>query len=189
MDPTLRKFTPKCGESVLVVIDVQEKLSNAMNPAEMKCVTESIVRSIEGAHTLRVPVLVTEQYPKGLGPTLPPIQQALGEAPVLEKVVFSCCGAPNFLERLKQTKANTAVLVGMETHVCVLQTALDLLQKGYHVQILADAVISRSPENKRIGLDLMREAGAVVSSVETVLFQWTEKAGTEEFKMISRLVR
>jgi nicotinamidase-related amidase len=189
MNQTLKKFMPKRGESALVVVDVQEKLSNAMNPEEMRRVTGNIVRSIQGAHTLRVPVLVTEQYPKGLGPTIPSVQQALGDAPVLEKVFFSCCGAPNFLEKLKTTKANTVVLVGMESHVCVLQTALDLLEKGYHIQILADAVISRNLENKRVSLDLMREAGAVISSTETVLFQWTERAGTEEFKVISKLVR
>ncbi len=187
-DP-LGRFFPRRGESVLVVVDIQEKLSNAMNPEEMGRVTDNVVRSIQGAHALHVSVMVTEQYPKGLGPTIPQIREILGEELALEKVVFSCCGAPDFLEQLQRTKATAVVLVGMETHVCVLQTALDLLKRGYDVQILADAVISRNPENKKIGVDLMREAGAVISSTETVLFQWTEKAGTEEFKMISKWVR
>lgn len=185
----LEKFKPKREESALIVIDIQEKLARVMDAEAMAAVAQNVVRMVRGARTLGIPVIATEQYPKGMGETLPSIQEALGGRPSIDKLDFSCCGAKDFLDRLKETGANTVILVGMETHICVLQTALDLLESGYHVHVLADGVISRNPENKKVGLALMEKGGAVISSAETVLFQWLEKAGSEEFKTISRWVR
>ncbi len=171
----------------LVVVDIQERLLPAI--FEKERVVQNAVRLIKGAGVLGVPVLVTEQYRKGLGPTAPEVAAAVsGFAPV-EKVTFSSCGAPGFVERLKQSGLADIVLCGIEAHVCVCQTCLDLLDRGFTPFVAADAVSSRTPENHRLGLERMREAGAIIVSTEMVLFELLERAGTEEFKQILDLVR
>lgn len=152
-------------------------------------VLDNCRRLIEGATILDVPIAVTEQYPKGLGPTEEELRGALLSYEPFEKLTFSCCGEPSFTSALDALGRRTIILAGMETHVCVLQTALDLLRGGYGVHLVRDAVCSREKENWITGVDLMRDAGAVITSTETVLFQLLGKAGSEEFKAISKLVK
>ena len=169
------------------MVDVQERLAAVMDRKEQ--VLDNCRRLIEGAKILDVPIAVTEQYPKGLGPTEEELRGALLSYEPFEKLTFSCCGEPSFTSALESLGRRTIILAGMETHVCVLQTALDLLRGGYGVHLVRDAVCSREKENWITGVDLMRDAGAVITSTETVLFQLLGKAGTEEFKAISKLVK
>jgi len=144
---------------------------------------------VQGAAILHLPVFATEQYRKGLGPTVPELAAAIPEFAPLEKVAFSACGAADFIPALKSKQVSQAVLCGIEAHVCVCQTCLDLLDKGFRVFVVADAVSSRTPENYRVGVDRMRAAGAVIVSTEMVLFELLERAGTDEFKQILKLVK
>jgi nicotinamidase-related amidase len=141
------------------------------------------------AHRLGVPVLVTEQYPKGLGRTLPEVRSLLGEAPAFEKTAFSCAEADGFMERLRALGTDHVILTGIEAHVCVLLTALDLLTRGLRVSIVADAVCSRRPANLEIGLGQARQAGAVVTATETVVFQLLGSADSDAFRELSKLLR
>jgi nicotinamidase-related amidase len=174
--------------TALVVVDLQERLLPAM--FERERVLENSVRLIQGAAALDLPVIATEQYRKGLGGTVPEIAEVLpGGVVRLEKVAFSACGAAGFTPALEAMKVSEVLLCGIETHVCVCQTALDLLEAGCNVFTVADAVSSRSPETHRLGLERMRDAGATIVSTEMALFELLEKAGTEEFKKILPLIK
>ncbi len=174
-------------DTVLVVVDVQERLLPAMDHSEE--VLNRCVRLVQAAKLLQIPVLVTEQYPKGLGPTVPALKDALGGIAPVEKLSFSCTGADAFLDKLEELDHDQVLLCGIETHVCVLQTALDLLDQGIQVHVAEDAVSSRAPENRANALERMRREGVVISNTESALFEWLRVAGSEEFKAISRLVR
>jgi nicotinamidase-related amidase len=171
----------------LVVVDVQERLLPAI--FEQQRVVQNTVRLIQGAAILQVPIFATEQYRKGLGLTAPEVAAAIPGFAPMEKLAFSACGAAGFIAALKQKKVSEAVLCGIEAHVCVTQTCLDLLEKGFRVFVAADAVSSRTPENYRLGVERMRAAGAVIVSTEMVLFELLERAGTDEFKQILNLVK
>jgi len=177
--------------AVLCVVDIQERLAAAM--AEREPVIEAARRLILSARRLSVPVVVTEQYPRGIGPTEPAVVEALGDDyRPLEKLHFSCFQEPAFAERLVQFAQNgrkQVILCGMETHVCLLQTCLDLLHCGHQVHVAADAVCSRSADNKRLALKQMRRAGAVVTGVEAAVYQMLVLAGTPEFKDLLPLFR
>jgi nicotinamidase-related amidase len=176
--------------SALVVVDVQERLFHAMDADHREEVMRNIKVLAAAARRLRVPVLVTEQYPKGLGHTLPELKEALGpDIEPVEKVSFSCCGVEEFLTRLRGTRATHVVLAGIEAHVCVLLSALDLVAQGYAVHVPADAVTARTQANWRLAMDQLRQAGAVVTPAETVLFQWLRQADTDEFRELSQLIR
>jgi nicotinamidase-related amidase len=171
----------------LVVVDVQERLLPAI--FEQQRVLQNTVRLIQGAAVLQVPIFATEQYRKGLGATVPEVAGAIPGFAPMEKLAFSACGATGFVSGLKEKVVSDAVLCGIEAHVCVSQTCLDLLDDGFRVFVVADAVSSRTPENYRFGLDRMRAAGAVIVSTEMVLFELLEQAGTAEFKQILNLVK
>lgn len=171
----------------LVVVDLQERLLPAM--FERGRVLQNSIRLAAGAVALRVPVFVTEQYPKGIGPTVPELAAVIPGFVAREKTTFSAGGAPGFVEALKTAGVTDAVLCGIESHVCVTQTGLDLLAAGVQPFVAADAVSSRTPENWRCGLDRLRDAGAVIVSTEMVLFEWLGAAGTDEFKQILGLVK
>ena len=171
----------------LIVVDVQERLLPAI--FEQARVVENTVRLIRGAAVLQVPTFATEQYRKGLGATVPEVAAAIPGFAPMEKLAFSACGAAGFITALKKKKVSEAILCGIEAHVCVSQTCLDLLEKGLRVFVVADAVSSRTPENYRFGLDRMRAAGAVIVSTEMVLFELLEQAGTAEFKQVLALVK
>jgi isochorismate hydrolase len=174
-------------EAGLVVVDIQDRLLPAI--FEKERVLQNTLRLVQGVGILQVPILATEQYRKGLGATVPEIATAIPAFTPLEKLAFSACGAAPFLPALKQKKVSQAILCGIEAHVCVSQTCLDLLDEGFRVFVVADAISSRTPENYQIGLNRVRAAGAVIVSTEMVLFELLEQAGTPEFKQILALVK
>jgi nicotinamidase-related amidase len=169
--------------TALIVVDVQEGFRKAIPNFER--VAKATATLIEGAETLGVPIMITEQYPKGLGETAPEVAEHLpdGTEP-LEKLVFSAAEAEGF----DLGDRDQALVCGVETHVCVNQTVLDLLGSGLDVEVAEDAVGSRTEENKRVGLNKMERAGAVLTSVETALFELLGRAGTDEFKRIQKLI-
>lgn len=173
--------------SVLVVVDVQDKLLHAIH--DWQTVLANTVKMVKYAQTLGIPVIVSEQYPKGLGQTNSLLTDLPAAELFFEKTVFSCFGAPGFAEKLKSVNAKHLVMTGIETHICVTQTTLDALVQGYSVHIVADAVGSRDPFNKEIGLAKMRQAGAVISSSEIALYEWLERSDTKEFKAVLPLVK
>jgi nicotinamidase-related amidase len=174
-------------QTCLLVVDVQVKLLSAINKHQK--VVENTRRLVAGASLLRVPVLATEQYPKGLGATAPKIAAAIKDFAPMEKLAFSACRAPGFSVALKAKNVPSVIMCGIEAHVCVLQTCLDLLDDGYNVFVVADAVSSRTAENRQLGLERMRAAGATIVSTEMVLFELLEKAGSPEFKQIISLIK
>jgi nicotinamidase-related amidase len=181
---SLRIRRPAAG---VVVVDIQEKLLPAMFESER--VVQNSVRLARAAAIFGLPVIVTEQYRKGLGPTAPEVASAVAKFAPLEKLAFSACGAHGFAAALAAQRVEDVILCGIEAHVCVCQTALDLRQQGLRVFVAADAISSRTPENLRFGLDRMREAGAAVVSTEMVIFELLGAAGTEEFKQVLGLVK
>ncbi|MCG3174959.1 MAG: hypothetical protein GMKNLPBB_03262 [Myxococcota bacterium] len=178
------------NDTALLVIDFQERLANAM-PSSVREQAEKNTRMlIEGFSHLGMPILVTEQYPKGLGPTVEGVAKALPAGiKASEKVVFNCCEVGEVSQKLAEARVRHVVLCGMETHICVFQTARGLLKRDMIPYVAADAVVSRLPHNREVGIDLMRRLGAVITSTETVLFDLVGRAGTAEFKFISNLVK
>lgn len=179
----------KKDDTSFVVVDVQERLMGAMPEDITETNLKNMKILLEAARILDIPVTVTEQYPKGLGPTVAEIKESVDGFSPVEKVVFSCARSPEFASAIEEINRSSVLLCGVETHVCVLQTAIDLVNKGYTVYVPADAVVSRRKLDWKKGIDLMEEAGAVVGTTEAFLFQLLECAGTDEFKRISRLVR
>lgn len=177
-------------DCVIVVVDVQERLVPVIDSAEQ--VIENIERLIRGAHILGVPVVVTEQYVKGLGPTVEPLRLALAETSgyePIEKMCFSSSGCLDFSVKLEALKRRQVILCGVETHVCVHQTAMDLLDNDFKVYVAADAVSSRAPRNREIALQRLQSEGGRLTSTEMALFELTGESGTDEFRSISKLVR
>lgn len=172
--------------SALLVIDVQERLCAAMRPDALARMVNRTLAAIEGAKALGLPIVVTEQYPKGLGPTIKEVREKIeGFAPV-EKIEFSAL-VPLVREKLA---ARPQVLVtGMESHVCVFQTVRDLSDAGLTPYLATDAVISRSAQDEAVGLQLCRDAGAVMTTVETALFDALGRAGGPQFKAVSAAVK
>jgi nicotinamidase-related amidase len=175
------------AQAGLLVVDIQERLFPAIFDGE-RLVRNSLLL-IKGAAILGLPILVTEQYRKGLGLTVPEIAAAIAGFAPTEKLTFSACGAPGLTAALKEKAITDVILCGMETQVCIWQTCLDLLESGSRVFVVADAVSSRTADNYRIGLERMRDAGAQIVSTEMVLFELLERSGTDEFKKILALVR
>jgi nicotinamidase-related amidase len=176
-------------KAVLVVIDVQEKLCVAMDEEVLKQRVKNIGILLESAAEMNVPVLVTEQYVKGLGGTLPELKEKAATAPRYEKMAFSSCGSAEFVNSLKSTGRTEVIITGMETHVCVLQTVLELREAGLNVHVVKDAVMSRSKRNWQTAIETMTLAGAIPTCTEAVMFQLLKVAGTDEFKKLSKLVR
>jgi nicotinamidase-related amidase len=177
--------------SILLLVDVQERLASAMPQAAMDRLVASTQVLLESARWLGVPVVATEQYPRGLGPTVAPLAEklrALGVVP-LEKLTFDACSEPRVLQAIEERSPRAVVLAGMETHICVFQTARELCRRGMEVHVVADAVASRREENRVLGLSACERAGAVAMPMETVVFDWLGRAGTDAFRALSRLVR
>lgn len=175
------------NQSQLVAVDMQTKLSCVMS-SDIDGVIKNCAILLQSAALLEIPTIFTEQYPKGLGLTVPELSPYLAGKKAVEKIAFSCCAEPAFNRQLLGDHTQV-ILVGMEAHICVLQTALDLLAQGKTVFVLEDAVISRNPENKRNALNRMREAGVVISNTESLVFEWLGVAEGDAFKKISQLVR
>lgn len=176
-------------EAVLVVVDVQEVLMKKMTQGVAENVTRNIRTLLTFAKKMAIPVLITEQYPKGLGPTVSEIKMELGPSLPIQKVSFSCCGVETFNEKLSQTGRKQVILTGIETHVCVLQTADDLIQAAHEVHVVADAICSRRKLDWEIGLRWMEKKGAMISTTEITAFQLLKEAGTEEFRELSKLLK
>lgn len=182
---------PTPSSSVLVVVDVQERLAPAMAPEAMAEVTRALGILLEAARALSVPVLATEQYPRGLGPTVGPVRErleGLGVRPI-EKSSFSAMGEPAFVEALGALGRRHVVVAGIEAHVCVALTVRDLAAAGREVLVPFDAVASRRDDHRRAGLGLCERAGALVTTSETLVFDWLGRAGSDEFRALSKLVR
>jgi nicotinamidase-related amidase len=174
----------------LVIIDIQERLAAAMPSAQNEAVGANAGRLIALANELQAPILVTEQYPQGLGRTLTVLAEALPSQTVpLEKVAFSCMAADGFAEAVKNINRRDIILIGMETHVCVLQSVLDLIERGYHVFVPEDGVASRSEANRLRGLALMEQAGAIITSTETLMFQALGGADHPSFRTLQKLLK
>jgi len=170
--------------ATLVIVDVQEAFRKAIPTFEAIAANTAILA--QAARTLHVPIVVTEQYPRGLGETVPEVAEHLDDVTPVEKLEFSAARAEGF----ELDPARDQVLVcGIEAHVCVSQTVHDLLAAGRQVHVAADAVASRSAENRALGLERMERAGAIPSSVETALFELLGRAGSDEFKAVQQLVR
>jgi nicotinamidase-related amidase len=173
--------------TVLVLIDFQERLFPAMNAKEK--LLQNVVKLIKGAKVLEIPVIVTEQYPKGLGPTIPEIKELLPDMKPIEKVCFSCCDNEAFIKSLEALKRKQVLIAGIEAHICAYQTAMSLARKGYEVQFVTDCVSSREPENKAVALTRMNSSGISLASVEMALFELLKAAGGDKFKQISNIVK
>ena len=169
----------------LLVVDVQERLCRAMEPRSLERMVRRTSAAIRGAQALQLPIVYTEQYSKGLGSTIAPLKELLGSASRVEKLTFTCA-LPEVVAALKR---HQILIAGMETHVCVYQSARDLAEQQFQPFLLSDAVLSRNEEDRQAGLALCREVGAVVTTVESALFDLLGKAGTPEFKVISAAVK
>jgi nicotinamidase-related amidase len=169
----------------LLVVDLQEKLLDRM--AERHQVVASTVLLIRGARLLGVPVWATEQYPKGLGPSVPEVADLIPDRPA--KTTFHCCAVPGLVDSFHERAVRHVTLAGVEAHVCVAQTALELLALGFQVQVPVDAVASRHLLDRDIALRRIERAGAVVTTSEAVLFEWAGSADRPEFKELSALVK
>ncbi|KGR91390.1 isochorismatase [Ureibacillus massiliensis 4400831 = CIP 108448 = CCUG 49529] len=174
-------------DTVLVLIDIQGKLARIVDKSEF--VIQNIANVVQGAKVLGLPILWLEQYPKGLGPTVEEIAQHLDGQQPIEKITFSAYDTPEFVEQLEATGRKKVLLAGIETHICVYQTAAQLLFKGYEVEVLADCVSSRTSLSSEIGLQKMVQIGAKVSTVEMALFEMQQIAKGDEFKSISKIIK
>jgi nicotinamidase-related amidase len=175
------------SNTLLLIVDIQEKLARAMHARED--LIRRAQQLVQGAVVLDVPILCTEQNPKGLGPTVPEVQTALPGVRPIAKFSFGCAGCSEFMAALQAAGRRNVLIAGIETHVCVYQTTRELLEKGYGVEVVADACSSRSLHNHQIGLDKMRSAGASITCMETALFELLRVAEGPTFKQILQIVK
>ncbi len=174
--------------TALVVVDVQERLFPFIHEHER--VEQETARLVRGVRTLGLPIIVTEQYTKGLGPTIASVRDALeDDYRPLEKMTFSCCGDKPFMKALEETERQQILLCGIEAHVCVYQTAIDMLDQGFRVYLVTDAVGSRVAANRELALVRVEQGGGYLTSVEMALFELLQLSGTDEFKAISKLIK
>lgn len=173
-------------DAVLVIIDIQERLVPVMNKKEGIIKNTNILVSM--ANTMDIPIVVTQQYTKGLGETVAEINGNLRDVKRIEKIDFTAC-INETMDYLKEIDRKSIIVAGIEAHVCVLQTVRDLLAQGYNVFLVSDGVGSRTEENYKNALEMMRDMGAVISNTESILFDLLKKAGTPEFKELSRLIK
>lgn len=174
-------------ETLLVLIDIQGKLAQIVDESDF--VVNNIATVVQGAKLLQVPILWLEQYPKGLGPTDERIRVHLTDQQPIEKITFSAYDTEAFVQALEQTGRKKVLLAGIETHICVYQTAAHLLANGYEVEVLADCVSSRTAGNREVGIQKMLQLGATITSVEMALFEMQQVAKGDTFKAISQLVK
>lgn len=173
--------------AVLVVIDVQGKLATLMH--KHKRLFENVNRIIDGAKVLDIPIVWTEQIPDKLGTTVDVVKEHLEGVELLTKNTFSCCGGPGFNEKLEQLGRKQVLVCGIETHVCVYQTCMDLLQTDYEVHLVTDAVSSRFKNNYYLGVEKIKDAGATLTSVEMCLFEMLKVAEGDQFKQVIQIVK
>lgn len=174
------------NKSALLIIDVQERVLNVMNNKDF--FMENLVKLAKGIKVLNIPIFLTEQYPKGLGETVAVLKDELETTPI-QKLSFSCYGAENLFQQLIDKNISQVILCGIESHVCVQQTALDLIENGFQVNLAADAVTSRKIFDYNSAIERMRSKGIEITSVESVLFELLNVCGTEEFKAVSKIIK
>ena len=175
------------NNSALVIVDIQEKLSTIMKDRDV--LLENVSKLIKGCRILNVPVFYTEQYPKGLGRTEKVLVDLLADLKPVEKIRFSVCNEIALMRPIKEKSVQQIILAGIETHVCILQSALDFLHQGYQVHIPADAAFSRKEADRQTALNRLAREGVIITSTEAALFELMAVAGSEEFKQISKLVK
>jgi nicotinamidase-related amidase len=178
--------------AALMVVDIQERLAAAMPEAIVAQVVRNTAVLIEAAKRLGLPIVVSQQYPKGLGTTVAAIEDAIRDAPMLhrfDKLEFSAAACADFAVLAPQLRRDQWIVTGMEAHVCVYQSARGLVERGYSVHVVADAIASRTKANWRIGMGLVERAGAIVTSTEVGVFDLLGRAGTDEFKALSKLIK
>ena len=174
--------------SQFVMIDVQSRLASVMPTDALLTVVKNCGILAQAANMLDVPMVLTEQYPQGLGHTVPELSALIPDVHPIEKIVFSCAAEPRFNRQLTRDRSQI-ILAGMETHICIVQTALDLIAAGKQVFVVEDAVISRNPANKTNAISRMREAGCIITNTESVVFEWLGAASGDAFKAVSKLIR
>jgi nicotinamidase-related amidase len=181
----ISRFTSE--KSCLLVIDVQGRLADMMH--KKKHLFKHIITMINAAKILHIPIHWFEQYPKGLGPTKPAIKELLTDSIYHEKLTFSACGAGDFIDQLKASGRDQCIVTGIETHVCVYQTVIDLLASDFSIKVNQQAVSSRIKSNKKLGLHNMEKAGANITSTEMILFELMKTASNPKFRQISKLLK
>ncbi len=174
-------------DAILLAVDFQEKLMPAIKNNEE--IAKTIAKLAKGCQVLDVPILVTQQYTKGLGDTIPELKEEINEFNYIEKSTFSCCGGSDFMDVLKATGKKTVILTGVESHICVQQTCLDLLENGYKVFLVYDAIGSRKNQDLKYAGRRMCDAGAIGTTYESVLFELTGGATNPAFREISKIVK
>ena len=174
-------------DTIAVVIDIQELLFPYIHENE-KLETNNI-KLIRGLNELGIPIIVTQQYTKGLLPTIKSISDVITDSDPIEKMSFSCCGEPKFNESLALSGKRNIIITGIESHVCVLQTVVDLIENGYNPVVIEDCISSRNPNDKKIAIDRMRAEGATVTTYESILFELLKVSGGDTFKSISKIVK
>lgn len=177
----------RADECAGLVVDLQERLFPHMYGQDLLLARVLIL--LEGLKALGIPFILTEQYPKGLGGTMDQVGEMLEPLQAIEKISFSCCGEDDFLSALKQEDKKRLIICGIEAHVCVLQTVIDLIKMGITPVVVADCISSRNPEDKKVALERMSSEGAIITTSESILFELCSVAGTAQFKNISRLVK
>jgi isochorismate hydrolase len=170
-----------------VIVDIQERLFPHMYKREE--LERNVGILIKGLNLLNVPLLLTEQYSKGLGKTIPSISDNIDNIEPIEKISFSCCDESRFLKELNMLNKKFVILAGIETHVCILQTVLDLIENGFHPVLVEDCVSSRKENDKKIAVERIRSNGAIITTYESILLELCRVAGTETFKKISGLIK
>lgn len=174
-------------KTALLIIDVQEAINAVMHTGDL--VVESVVKLIKACRILSVPIFITEQYPKGLGPTETKVMDALAGQTPIQKMNFSCCRSDDLVSQLRAAGAKQVIVVGIESHVCVLQTSLDLTALDFQVHLPKEATSSRKEMDYLTALERMQNTGVIITTVEAALFELLEKAGTPEFREVSRLIK
>jgi nicotinamidase-related amidase len=175
------------SQCIGIVVDFQERVVPAVDGRDD--LVAAMERLVRGLAALEVPRVIVEHNPKGLGATIEPIRGLMDGSSRFEKLAFSCCGEPGFLEHVRGTGRTAAIVAGTESHVCVLQTVLDLLAAGFAVAVVEDAVGSRRPADRRAAIERMRQEGARITTVESLLYELTERAGTDDFRRVLKLVK
>jgi len=173
------------SDCVLLVIDVQDRIINTI--AEHEATVENIKALIRAARVLNVPFLATQQ--ENLGKIVPELKDLISNSPEFRKLSFSCCGDSAFVRKLREVHKKTIIACGIETHICVLQTVLDLLERGYHVLLVRDGTSSHALIDAETAIERMRGAGAMIETTEAVVYELTERAGTEQFRKILEIVK
>lgn len=174
-------------ETIALVIDMQERLFPHIFEAEK--LEKNLTILVEGLKLLQVPILISEQYKKGLGDTIVEIEELVKDFPHMEKTAFSCCDEPNIQEHIELSGKRNVILAGIESHVCLLQTAIDLKERGFNPILVADCTSSRSPENLFIGIERYKQEGITITSAEAILFELCRYAKGDAFKALSKLVK